>query len=197
MQKIKVFIILMFSLIFLVLAFSCKKESAKEHDSGCAHNLKETAVGIMAYREETGNYPDSLEEMEEFLNKKFGKAESSIYCPAKSVKTKFTYHKPPKDASPDFIILECPNHPREFKFRIKNLGSFKDPTPFDPTKGPPFPDEFTREAKWWEWVLYSVGCLIYNWYTPSTYQGPDIGPVPPTHRDWPGPRKRRGEDYIT
>lgn len=122
MQKVIIFIFLMFSLIFLVLISSCKKETVEEYNSGCGHNLKETAVGIMAYREEAGNYPDSLEQMEEFLNKKFGSVESSIYCPAKGGKTKFSYYKPPANASPDFIILECPNHPKEFKYRLKNIG---------------------------------------------------------------------------
>ena len=100
-------VVLVITLIILLFTRCPRFVDTREKawSAACQHNLKETAVGIMAYREETGNYPDNLEQMEEFLNKKFGSVESSIYCPAKGGITKFTYHKPPENASPDFIVL--------------------------------------------------------------------------------------------
>lgn len=122
MQKIKIKIFLIFLTLSLIFTSGCIKKIEKSFDSGCQQNLKETAVSIMIYKEKKGEYPNSLEELARQLN--FD--ESFIHCPAKGGKTKFTYHKPPKKPSPEFIILECPNHRKEFKYRIKNLGSFDE-----------------------------------------------------------------------
>ncbi len=64
------------------------------------------------------------------------------------------------------------------------------------TKNPPYSDEFTREAKRWEWVVYGITRFIYNLKMPPGYQGPDVGPVPPNHRDWFGIREPRMEDHV-
>ena len=58
----------------------------------------------------------------------------------------------------------------------------------------PYPDEYTRKAKWWEWIIF-IPWRIW-WNLQSTPGMPDLGPVPPTHRDWPGPRRPRPEDLI-
>ena len=111
-----------FLIIILSLSLSCGMRDGKEHDSGCRHNLKEVAFSILLYKTELNDYPKTLEQMNEFLIKQLGDVENSIYCPVNGDKSKFTYHKPPPDASPEFIFLECPNHPKEFKYRLKNIG---------------------------------------------------------------------------